>query len=152
MILFHCNRSILNSGDIIAPSTWVGKLMEAGPTHPLWSREIMVESIRLKYNNDKPSRLFSTYGYTSLESIMLYRNIHMPDGHVYKVEHIDESLPLHQGEYHDIISGGLTTTHLSSAAIRYWEMGHRINVLDWEQIKGCEVISTSPLRVLEAVN
>lgn len=152
MILYHCNRLILNSGDIIAPGTWVEKLMEVGPSHPLWSREMMVESIRLKYYDNKPSRLFSTFGYETLEAIMLYKNIHMPEGYLYRVEHTDKSLHPHRGDYHDIQSGGLTPAHLSTISLRYWELGHRINVLDWPQIKGCEVISASPLLVLEVIS
>jgi hypothetical protein len=151
MPLYHCSQSVLKEGDIIEPGNWGKILITTGPKHNAWDREIILESIRIQYFSTKPSRLKCTFACDNLETIRFYKQVHMPTGNIYRVEHNDTSLPMHKGDFNAVQPIPTIQGDMITVALGYWEYKYKTKVKDWEHIECSEILSPSSLRVLEII-
>jgi hypothetical protein len=150
--LFHCTHRELQPGEIVEPGNWGKKIMEIGPKHQCWAREISLEYIRIHYFSQKPSRLQGTFSCETIETIRAYQSRHVPGGFIYRVELVDASLPTHKGDFNAVQPLPRVNADMVQIALWYWEYKFKTSVEGWSGVECSEIVSSSPLKVLEVVS
>lgn len=151
MPLFHCTHLLLNSISIIEPGNWGRILSEIGATHPCWEREQILERIRAQLYPSKPSRLKSAFACESEKTIRCYKSVHNPQGLIYKVEVVDETLPTHTGDFNCVEPLPRLNKTMEEIAHHYWRYDLKTNVESWPGVVCSEFVTLSSLRVLEHI-
>ena len=148
MELYHCTHLDLDNGSTINPGNWGKKIFEVGPSHESWKREIALEAVRSWHFPQKPSRLYGTFSCEHVDTIKCYKSKHCPNGHLYKVEIIDEDAPIHKGDFNAIEPLPRGNDDMWRTAIKYWQYLIKTNVEEWPNVECSEILTSSPLKVI----
>lgn len=142
--LWHRSRALYEPGDIIQPGNWGRTLLGFGVGHGFFLRDYVLERIRTQEYLDKPSRLNATFGYVA-QSCALRAFV---DHNLYTVELVNPEAATHRGDINwiDWMPALKTFSELDTSARCYWA-GTPAN----PQSDGFEIVSESPLRVIERV-
>ncbi|HVW99229.1 MAG TPA: hypothetical protein VHA52_02145 [Candidatus Babeliaceae bacterium] len=151
MELYYCTHLDLNSGEIIQPGNWGKILLSTGINHPSWYRENILEAVRLEHFPGKPSRLASTFCCDSLDTIRCFRSSHNPTGHIYEVEHTDLRLPYHKGDFNAVEPLPRRTENMFQIASLYWQYDLKTSVEEWPGIECSEIVSQSPIKIINKI-
>lgn len=140
---FHCAPLPLTPGSIICPGNWgrIKRRFEQNAASLL--RETILEDIRRREFTSKPSRLDVAFACPTLVDAEQYRAKHAPTALIYKVEIVEPGAGSHAGDYELCVQGFVGIDGMEELARRYWK---------GETLGGPEIITMSPLRVIECVD
>jgi hypothetical protein len=141
--LYHCAPLPLSPGSVICPGNW-GRIKRRFEQNALsLLRESILDDIRRRKFSHKPSRLDAAFGCPTLVDAEQYRSRHASTGVIYRVELVDPGAPSHQGDHELYLQGFTGIDGMEDLARRYWK---------GESLGGPELLTLSPLRILECVN
>ncbi len=146
---YHTNRQQCKPGDIIQPGNYGRIIHDIGPEHPHWIRECMLETVRRASFPGKPSRWDSTYVCPSLETMNLYHSLHCPDDFIYLVEYVNPDAPRHLADFNCVQPIPSLEADMFQVSCMYWEASKWFSVEGWPGIRCEELLSTSPLRIIQ---
>ena len=151
MEFFHLGALRLGVGSVIMPGNWGRLLRHHGCAHKLFSRERILEEVRLASFPSKPSRLGAIFGCESLEDIRTFRmRTNRLSDVVYKVVPVTEEYSAHRGDWDAVsIIPGLNDTQID-AAHYYWS-SQAVPRVDGEMSGNFELIVDCPVKVVEEI-
>lgn len=150
--VFHVAPLMLGPGSVVLPGNWGRLLDEIGADHTSWERERVLESVRVQYFPDKPSRLNATFALLSLEEAQLYRRLCQPRCIIYRASFADLGARIHIGDYNAVDPIHGTGRSREEAAKRYWQGLDSTNIVGHEDIKCRECVSASALVIVNRVH
>jgi len=148
---YHSTRDKHEAGDVILPGNFGRIILEGGPGHALWTREMANEAFRQQRFPNKPSRLSSTFHTDNIATARAYRNQLTPGDTIYEVELVDPAAPVHRGNIHAVQGypdQGMSQEHVFNG---YWTGTVDFSVAEYPGVVWDEFVSPSPLRVLRIV-
>ena len=148
---YYCSHENLEPDNVIHPGNWGKIILNTGPKHVCWTREIMLEAIRSKYFPKKPSRLFATFCCDSLDTIKCYQKKNSPESSIYEVKFFDSSMQIHEGDFNAVEELPGVPFDLIQISLKYWRYELKTSVDSWPGIICKEIVSESSLIILNKV-
>lgn len=151
--LFHAAPIPLAPGSVILPGNWGRILASMGEGHSSWAREQELESVRAEFYPSKPSRLKAAFCCPSEEGLRVYQRTRGGRHDLlYEVELVDACAPRHLADWGGVEPLRGSVVSLSDNAHRYWraEVWHPFTDLPNHRCE--EVVTTSPLRIVRALD
>jgi hypothetical protein len=157
MGLFHSAPIKLAPGSVILPGNY-GRIIQAtGTSHSRWSREVALEQIRTEHYPSKPSRLHSCFACTEEAAMRFYVSAMANKGPnlwplLYQVEKVEQDAIEHRADFNVVepLRGHPAT--MTEIAHHYWRSSLWVTITDAPEIRCEELVTTSPLRVLRALD
>jgi hypothetical protein len=120
MLHFHCAASLLAPESIIEPGNWGRIIRNAGWSHNLAAREVILEHIRGVSYPQKPSRLDALFFFDDETEARFYaasdgRHVTMM---VYEIELLDASAVRHTADWRNVSGRGPLNLDWAS---EYWQ-------------------------------
>jgi hypothetical protein len=151
MPFYHCTHRDLDSEDKVEPGNYGRKILEIGPRHKSWNREMVLENVRKSLFPEKPSRLNATFCCEALSTIRCYKSRHCLDGFLYEVELVDPAAPRPKGDFNAVEPLPRLPFDIQQMAVKYWQYQLKTNVIEWPGVECSEIVSSSSLRVLRRI-
>lgn len=148
MPLYHCTHHELAVGSLIEPGNWGRMLMQIGPAHGCWNREIILEAVRISIFPTKPSRLKSVFACETIEAIRGYRSVQCPQGFIYEVVMADVSAGTHKGDFNAVEPLPGRSQDMWGMAQAYWQYAIKTTITEWPGIECSEIVIPCPMRVV----
>jgi hypothetical protein len=147
--VFHTAPILLESGSIILPGNFGRIIKQNEEKHKLWRREKVLEEIREREFPQKPSRLSSTFCSSTFEIARLFRDLQRPSELIYEVEYVDETCPIHTGDYNCVEPLVGRSESMEEVARLYWTNKLKTNLKGVADIPCEELVCASPIKVIE---
>lgn len=150
--LFHAAPILLAPDSIILPGNWGRIIQSVGPQHDRWKHEETLERIRAEEFPNRPSRMNSSFCCLNEETLRFYssRNNRLPPVH-YLVEKAVLDAPEHITDF-NLISPNKDGETIEQNAVRYWQGDFRYKIDGHPEVVCEELLTSSPLRVLEILD
>lgn len=156
---FHVTYFKKQINDIITPGTWGKSMLDAASIHnnniqqSPWVCEISLEYMRFLFFPEKPSRLLSSFAFTTIDGAQYFKETQRTkkDSYIYEVAVEAVLLPYHFGYYNSVfpgVSGDLPSSLLNGAAHNYWnDKSIEVGQPNFH----VEFITRSPLKVIRKI-
>ncbi|MCW8472291.1 DUF2441 domain-containing protein [Fluoribacter gormanii] len=150
---YHIAPILLEPGSIIIPGNYGRIINLTGINHQLYSREMLLEYVRVKNFNHKPSRFSSCFACIDLDEAKFYRSLQHPTSLIYEVKIINTSTKFHIGCYNMLPSVNCSGVPGNPEAVanKYWN-GSIIKVQGHENYNCNELVVESSLKIISKID
>ncbi|HHS8321899.1 TPA: hypothetical protein ACTUO9_002016 [Legionella anisa] len=151
---YHVAQLLLEPGSIILPGNFGRIINLMGINHTLYSREMLLEYVRVKDFNDKPSRLSSCFVLSNIEDAKFYLQYNAPTSVIYEVTVIDKAAKYHIGCFNTLPAIGHMCKGVQgnpeSISHDYWQ-GKKYTVTNYEQLNCHELVVESSIKIISKI-
>lgn len=150
---YHIAPILLDTGSVIMPGNYGRIINLMGINHTLYSREMLLEYVRVKNFNLKPSRFSSCFACLELEEAKFYRNRQHPTSLLYEVKILNTSAKFHTSCYNMLPSVNCVGVPGNPELIanNYWN-GNIIKVQGHENYNCNELVVESSLKIISRID
>lgn len=150
---YHVAPILLEPGSIIIPGNYGRIINLVGINHQLYSREMLLEYVRVKNFSHKPSRFSSCFACLELDEAKFYRNLQHKTSLLYEVKIINTSAKFHTGCYNMLPSVNCSGVPGNPELIanNYWN-GEMVKVQGHENYNCNELVIESPLKIISLID
>ena len=150
---YHIAPILLEPGSIIIPGNYGRIINLIGISHPLYSREMLLEYVRVKNFSHKPSRFTSCFLCLDLDEAKFYHHLQNATSLLYEVAIINTSANFHIGCYNMLPAVNCAGVQGNPELIanNYWN-GNIIKVQGHDNYNCNELVIESSLKIISRIN
>ncbi len=153
--LFHSAPLKLAPGSVVLPGNW-GRIIRAiGERHDRWHQEVVLEQVRAARYAHLPSRLDACFACANEEALRFYVRHANKDNPcppvLYEVQKVEPEANEHRTDF-NLISANKPGETIEENAERYWRGDFWYEIAEAPGMRCEEVVTTSPLRILQKLD